>query len=273
MRTLTIICSSLLLFVCSARSQRICIEVNSGLQGLRYKLENGDSKPQFGGRIGASYHQPLNKNWKLLSGIAGEFYSTRATLKNGVVFTSDEVDQVGSAFKYNVTPQDYEETQRFYAVGVPLKLQYEHEGKTRWYVNAGFRFIFPFMAKFKASAKEMTVSGYYPDYDIEVKSMPQHGFGTIANWKDEGTQVLNPALATSAGAGMSFMLTEKLQLYTGVYFDYGLTNMRSDNRQHPYLAEYNPTNVNNTQAAGVINISEARLLAYGVQFIIALPYD
>lgn len=272
MRTLIIICFSLLLFVYSAKSQRVSIEVNGGLQGLRYKLENGDSKPQFGGRIGASYHQALNKKWKLLSGISGEFYSTKATLKNGVVFTSDEVDQAGSAFQFNVVTQDYEETQHFYAIGIPVKLQYEHEGKIGWQVNAGFRFIFPFTAKFKASAREIALSGYYPDYNIEVKSMPQHGFGTVANWKDEGRQVLNPALATSAGAGVNFMFAEKLQLYAGLYFDYGLTNMQSDN-QHPHLVEYNSTNVNNTQAAGVLNISNARLLAYGLQFIIALPYD
>ncbi|MGN6437554.1 MAG: hypothetical protein ACTHMM_13525 [Agriterribacter sp.] len=267
MKIATIISLNVLLVVSCATAQvQLSLEAKAGMQGLQYKLENSESRPQIGGGIGIGYAYALNDRWQLLTGLSGELFRTNATLKDGAVFSSYQVDETGSAFQYNVTTKGYRESQRFFAIGIPVKLQYHTTGHVQWYANGGFRFVLPVKARLQASADELTVSGYYPDYNIEVKNMEQHGFGTIQNWKSNTTPLLNPGIALSGATGVSLRLTNKLRLYGGLFLDYGLTNMRNGNWQNASLVKYAPNNVNNTEARGAMNISRsARLLAYGLQ--------
>lgn len=266
MRAHIIIFASLLL-AGNAWAQQISVELKGGIQGLQYELENSESRQRAGGGIHVGYTSPLNNNWQILTGIGGEFFNTRATLKDGAVFSSNQVDETGSAFQQNITTRGYMETQQFFAIGIPVKLQYHTRGKIQWYANGGFRFVLPFTARLRASANEVRVSGYYPDYNIEVKEMPEHGFGTITNWSSNSKQVLNPAVALSGTTGISFRLTDKVRLYSGLYADYGLTNMRNGSRENTSLVRYNPGNANQSEAMGAMRISNrARLIAYGVEF-------
>lgn len=270
MRTHTIICLSLLLIAGSAGAQKLDLQAAAGMQGLNYKLTNGSSRLGVGGGLGVGYSYPLNNQWQLLSAASAELFNTRATLKDGAVFSSYQVDESGSAFQYNVITRGYEETQRFFALAIPVKLQYTHQGKTAWYANGGLRFVLPFKANLRASANELMVSGYYPDHNIEVKDLPQHGFGTFQNWQGSNKQTLNPTVALSGAAGFSFPLSDGLRLHTGLFIDYGLTNMRTREQQNGSLVTYAPGKTNTPQALGAMNISSrASLVAYGLQFKIS----
>jgi len=251
-----------------AEAQGLNIELNGGLQGTRYQLQNGQSKLLPGGSLNLTYSFRLGNSWDLLSGITGGVYRTQATLQDGVVFTSVQVDDIGSAFLYSVKTAGYQETQRFFAAGIPLLLQYHTTGAgVQWYFDGGGKVFAPFNSSIQVSAKQLTLSGYYPDYNIEVTNLPQHGFGTINGWKTTATGKLRPTVALSAATGVSFGLSPGTRLYAGLYVDYGLTNIKEKTDSMP-LVTYSPTGITGVQAGSVLNRpngGQVSLLSLGLQ--------
>ena len=251
-----------------ADAQGLNIELNGGLQGMRYQLQNGQVQLLPGGSLGLTYSFRLGNNWDLLSGVTGGVYRTKASLRDGVVFTTYEVDDLGSAFQYTMKTVGYKETQQFFAAAIPLLLQYHTTGAgVQWYFDGGGKVFAPFNSSTKVSAKQLTLSGYYPDFNIDVSNLPEHGFGTVNGWKTSATTKLSPSAALSAATGISFRLSSGSRLYAGVYVDYGLTTLKEKTDSMP-LITYNPNGITGVRAGGVLNGSgtgPVNLLSFGLQ--------
>ena len=251
-----------------AGAQELGIELDGGLQGMRYPLQNGQTKQLPGASLGLSYIFRLSSQWGLHTGISGGLYRTQATLQDGIVFTSDQVDDAGSAFQYSLKAEGYKETQQFFSASVPLLLQYHTAGAdAQWYFEAGGKVVVPFNTSVQISAQQLSLSGYYPDYNLDVSNLPQHGFGELNGWKGSTTLELKPAAALSAATGLRFRLSSGTSLYAGLYVDYGLTNLKGKNDSMP-LVTYNPTGINGVQVNSVMatqNTGQATLLSFGLQ--------
>lgn len=249
-------------------AQGLSIEVDGGLQGAQYRLVNGTTSLLPGGSLGLLYNFPVKGRWSLLTGITGGVYRTEARLPDGAFFADYQVDDEGSAFQYNMKTTGYKETQRFFAAGIPLLLQYHTAGAgTQWYIDGGGKILFPSSVSSKISANQLSVSGYYPDYNIVVSNLPQHGFGTLTNWKTSTSAELKPAAALSAATGLSFRLSRGKRVYAGVYVEYGLTELKGKGDSMP-LVTYNPSGVNGLNASGVLNMQNAgrmTSLSFGLQ--------
>lgn len=254
---------------CNAISQELSVELNGGAQGLHYTIDNGNAKLQPGGSLGIGYSFPVQKHWDVITGINGGYYATKATLYNGAPFSSFQVDDMGSAFQYNVKTTGFQEKQQFWAAGIPVLLQYHTAGeKGQWYINGGAKFLLPFGGKAKGSAKEIAISGYYPDVNVEVSDLPAHGFGTIENWSGEHNLDLKPSAMLSLATGYSFKLSESLRLYTGIYADYGVNTIYKKDGNGTMLP-YSSNGINHISAGTVLNMTgtgDAKPLALGVQF-------
>jgi OOP family OmpA-OmpF porin len=248
-------------------AQEINVWANGGWQGLSYKVQDGDAKLQTEGSLGLGYTFPISRHWGLIAGVTGGFYGTRATLNNGT-YSFDQVDNTGSAFRYDIRTTGYKETQRFFSFGVPLMLQFHTTGSgTQWYINGGGKLLLPFDANVKASAQQLVLSGYYPDFNVEISDLPQHGFGTLQNWQGTTSDKLKTGAALEAETGLSFALSRHTRLYVGLYLEYGLSNMNGDATNSP-LVPYNPNGTTNVQSGSVLNTTyagDAKLLSYGLQ--------
>lgn len=259
----------------TAISQELSIEANGGLQGLHYEFSGGSAKPQAGGTLGVGYMFRLHNHWNVLTGINGSYYATKATLNGTLPYSSFQVDDMGSAFQYNIKTTHYQEKQTFWAVTVPLMLQYHTTGeKTQWYINGGAKLLLPFGAKAKTSASELAVSGYYPDMNVEVKELPAHGFGTIQNWNTSRNLDLKTGAMASLATGVSFPFSSCMRLYIGVYADYGLENVYKKDGSGSLLP-YNATGVNNIQPGTVLNMEgtgSAKPIAFGIQVKLGLGH-
>src|SRR6185437_6046944 len=87
-------------------------------------------------------------------------------------------------------------------------------------------------------------------------------------WSGSTTYKLKTAAALSAEAGLSFALSGHTMLYTGVYADYGLTNMRGKTGNSAALVSYNADGLTGVQAGSVLNVprtGNARLLSDGIR--------
>jgi OmpA-OmpF porin, OOP family len=254
--------------ITQAGAQGVEIVLNGGLQGTQYPLQNGQNQQMPGGSLGLNYTFLLDSRWGLVTGISGGLYRTQARLQGNSVFTSYQVDDAGSAFQYSIKTEGYKETQQFFAASIPLMLQYHTAGAgAQWYFDGGGKIFVPFNTSIQVSAEKLSLSGYFPDFNVNVSNLPQHGFGTITGWKASASSKLKPAAALSAATGISFSLSPGTRLYTGLYFDYGLTGLKEKNDSMP-LVTYSSKGITGVQAGSVLNMPNAgrvTLFSFGLQ--------
>jgi len=266
-RKLTTLTFCLAAIIGPARAQEAGIGLDGGWQGMHYSLRNGETKLLPGGSLNINFVFPIYKGFGLLTGIGAGLYRTQATLQNAQAFAYNEIDDQGSAFLYNVRFTGYKETQQTIAATIPVLLQFHTSGATQWYIDGGAKAWIPVKTSIHVSAQQLSLSGYYPNYDLVISDLPQHGFGTVNNWKTNATSRLKPAAALTAATGFSFALQTGARLYVGVYADYGLTGLKSKNDSLP-LVTYSPGGIEKTQANSVLNTPNAgdpKLLSYGIQ--------
>ena len=249
-------------------AQGLGIELNGGLQGTKYQVPNGQSQLMPGGSLGMTYTFGLSSRWGFRTGILGGIYRTQASLQDSTRFTSGQVDDAGSAFVYNVKVAGYTETQQFFAATIPLMLHFQTGGTgMQWYLDGGGQLVFPFNSSIQVSAQQLTLSGYYPDFNVNVSNLPQHGFGKLNGWKSASSTELKPSGALSVATGVSFVLSQNTRLYTGLYADYGLSDLKAKNDSLP-LVTYGSTGIGKVQANSVLNMQKAgavSLLSFGIQ--------
>lgn len=245
------------------------VAVNAGLAGLRYKIQDGKSKikPSIGLDLG--FTRTFTKHWGFVTGMGIMQYNTDASMTNGSQSSEMQVDDMGDGFRYTVKTTGYKETQRFTAVSIPLMLQYRtaKPEKTQWFFNAGAKLILPFDTKIKAEAQQIDMSGYYPDVNLEINNLPQHGFGSVFNWSSQSNYTLKPEIAIAAVTGLSFNLKNGYRLSLGVYADYGMTGMKKITDQP--LVTYSAPLTSATVANSVLATNNAgfvRSFATGIQF-------
>lgn len=206
------------------QAQEWSVTLNGGPQGLDYHVYNEKTTLKTGGKIGVGYTYFFHPNWSLVTG--AEFSLFRNTIRlNNEIPRTYQVDSEGDVFEYRIQTKGYQEKSRFYGVSIPLMIQYHTKGTTQFYINAGGQIVFPFSQKSTINISEIKTSGYYEDLNVELTNLPHHGFGTLTDWKTENSVKLKTGFALSAVTGVSFKLSEKVRLYTGVYVDYGLNDM------------------------------------------------
>jgi outer membrane protein OmpA-like peptidoglycan-associated protein len=254
-------------------AQGLSVGLGGGLQGMQYRLPDGTDKLLPGGSLELLYTFQLKGPWNLITGLTGGVYRTQASLPDGTVFSTYQVDDEGSAFQYSMKAEGYREIQSFFAAGIPVLLQYHTTGTgTQWYINGGGKILFPSSANIKISAQQIILSGYYPDYNIELSDVPQHGFGAINGWKASASSTLRPTAALSLATGFSFAMPGGSRIYAGLYIDYGLTGLKGRRDSLP-LVSYSPTGVSSVQANSVFNMTntgQAKLLSIGLGVRLAL---
>lgn len=250
--------------------QQISVSGNVGMQGLSYKIEEGDNELKIGGRLGVGYTYFLSRHLGIVTGLDIGSYRNETTLVDGL-YSSDEVDTDGEIFEFRVHRKGYKEVNKFTTVSIPLMLQYRTLGETQFYFNGGGRVFFPFGQKSTISMKELDLRGYYSEVNVELFDLPNHGFEKFYNWESSSKTKFNTGFALSAETGFSFELKDNLRLYTGIYLDYGLTDMqkKEEVKTTTNLINYNDKGYEDKEFNSILKgprISEsAKLMAYGIQ--------
>lgn len=244
---------AVLLIGCITRldAQELNLKLSGGWSGLNYNSNLINETLGFGGGFGVGYTYFLNSKWGLLTGVDLQYSSNRLGL-NDQIFTNYEVDSRSSAFEYRVNALGYKEKQDFLSLAIPVFLQYRtaFSPKTAGYINLGGKLLLPGKQNVDVRANTIALKGYYPDFNLEIDDLPNYGFGTLSNWKDETKFSLRKSLLLSAEAGLAFKVKENT-LYTGLYFDYGLNNMLPK-QVSENLVSYGSNGIETVQANSII---------------------
>jgi outer membrane protein OmpA-like peptidoglycan-associated protein len=259
-----------LLIGCMTRleAQELHVKVSGGWSGLNYNSNQIDEALGFGGGLGVGYTYFLNSNWGIVTGLDLQYSSNRLGIQDQTL-ANYEVDSRTSAFEYRVSANGYKEKQDFVSLAIPVFLQYRtaFSPKTTGYINLGGKLLLPGKQNIDANANILALSGYYPDSNLEIDDLPNHGFGTLTNWSDETKISLKTAVLLSFETGLAFKIKEQT-LYTGLYFDYGLNNMLSKDASEN-IVTYAPQGIDLIQANSISTnsdlIDKARYVSAGVQ--------
>lgn len=254
----------------SIQAQEITIKLNGGPSGIMYESSLGNGSLKMGGGIGIGYTYFLNNHWGINTGIDVFYNQNSFKLNDGTTINSYEVDDQMSAFEYRVTSKNYQEKQHFTSFAIPVLLQYKTSisNQSQWYLGFGGKVLFAGKQNIKASADELQLKGYYPDIDLLIDDLPSHGFGTVNNWQDKTSSDLKPSFLISLETGLTFKLKGNMQFYTGVFADYGFSDL-AKKTENTNIVMYDPNGIENAQANGVagnrIIVQKSNYFSAGVE--------
>ena len=209
-----------------AQQQEVSAQVGFGVSSLTYDVTNGSSKNRAGFNVGLGYTYFFSEKWGVVTGVDMSFYNGKTTVGN-ITSGYASVDNEGDKFEYRSAFTNYEETQKTIFLNIPVMGQFQHPimESAKLYAQAGVKVGIPISGKFEAKDAAYTTTGYYPDYNIEIGNIPAQGFGTYNGKSVENDLDLKVSFALAAEVGLKWSLADKMSLYTGLYLDYGLTDV------------------------------------------------
>ena len=211
-----------------------------GLSSLIYKTTIGDPKLGLGGHFGLGYQFFFTPNWGVGTGVEIACYNARFKMNNlDIRYMTTDGD--GDRFEFRSLVNSYKEKQRATMLQIPLMLQFQTnkpDSKRQFFVAAGGKAGFPMKGKFSNDASFKN-AGYYEYENSLYDTQEFMGFGNFPNRKEKGGLDFKTAFLLSAEAGIKWKLNDKWSLYTGLYLDYGLNNIKEATTSLPFHVEYN----------------------------------
>jgi len=198
--------------------------VGGGLHNLLCNIQNSTEKGDLGCTINAAYSYFFTPQWGVQTGLGIQSFNALSTLN--LLSSTTEIDTDGDAYAFRVHYQNWKEKQQVLFFDIPLALQYRYAiGKSFGILgSAGGKISIPVNASYKTTGGEIVTTGYYSQWNVEFKNMPQHGFSTINN-SYKGDLTLKPSYMAIADLGGLVKLSEKADIYIGAYINSGLNNI------------------------------------------------
>ncbi|GHT34433.1 hypothetical protein FACS189434_10590 [Bacteroidia bacterium] len=206
--------------------------LGGGWSSLNTYPTYGDRDYRFGGALGLGYSYHFNEHWSILLGAELALYNMKMSvddLKDRIT----TVDPDGRPIVYNAEVEHYVEKDRLYALNIPLQVQFQtplNEEGHEFYAALGAKFGFPFSMKYKVKDANFITYGDYLDYGQWLYDQSDLGYGNNSGKIKQQplkTNVLN--IIGTAEAGIKWNINNpRLNLYTGLYFDWGFTDLRKN---------------------------------------------
>lgn len=261
-------------------SHEIDVHGGGGISTLGYQLRYGTQTPGYGGTAGLGYTYFFSNNVGLGLGVDLALYSATASLADRRLPTFDTRDKDGLPISITSTIRSYTETQQATYIHVPLHLQFQSSGKHKFYaqLNLASKVGIPLSATYSTSDVVIHNDGQYPGYASlgeNIEEPRADGIGTFTEKSvSNGKLELDIAYTLAAEIGAKWRLSDSWSLYTGVYVDYSVTDIRKNaNSSSSFIvpAEGNMTDQFTTASVLATQdfVDKAQLMAGGVKVRVA----
>lgn len=206
------------------KSQAIYFDLGSGFHNLKYDLQNGKHESNMGYTYNFGYKYFFTKNWGLGAGLGLESFHSKSILNYQT--SNSSVDTDGELFEFRTVFKDWQEKQSILLLDIPVSLLFQKQmnNKLKFQISFGPKVSFAIQSSYKTVGGTIETTGYYYQYNVVLYNMPQHNFTTLSDSQTNDTR-LNPVLSASSNLGGLYKLNKNMDIFAGVYFDYGLTNM------------------------------------------------
>ncbi|MBW2962119.1 outer membrane beta-barrel protein [Mesonia aestuariivivens] len=256
-----------------AQSQHEISIVGSGVfSTVSYDTQNAYIDQAQNGSIGLGYSFYFSRQWAV--NIGAEYEQFKASLVyNTLQLSSEAVDIEGENFEYRYSADNYEEEQKLNVINIPLTVQFQTDGETKFYARLGGQVSLINKAEYATSIRTLTTSGYYAQYDAELFDPSFMGFGRYTNLSQKSQELeLDTSFAAVIEAGVKREIDNIGGLYIGLFCNYGLNTIDKDTENTP-LIEYNTENPTSLKTNSVLNTNlaeDVRLISYGIKLRFAL---
>ncbi len=270
------------------KRHEISIGIGGGYSSLKYQPTVGDYKYGLGGNVSVGYTYLFKPNWGIVTGLEFALYNAKTQFTNH----SDRYVAIDDENKYNQltliveSMNNFEEKQQAYYLNIPLMLQYQSNGDNtnKFYAAVGGKLGIPVQCKYN-SVGDYVTKGKYAFTESIFEDQPEHGFYTYKGLQEDGKLKLNLNFQLSGELGYKWLVAEDKYLYTGVYCDYGLTDIRKTKDSPKNVLQYNNDNlpgytVNSileshyTNDKGTFNyVKKVNTLSFGLKVRLAFKLD
>lgn len=233
------------------------VGVQAGMHALKYDLSIGESKNKPSGGIGVGYSYFFKKNMGLATGLDLAFYNTEVKLND---FSGKEATfdiDLQKDFEFRYTLKNYVEKQNAFYINIPVMFHYQFvdQGDVKFYTAAGVKIGIPMSGKYKSSGANLKTEGYYPHNKSTAYGPRFRGFGDFVTKPNNNELKYKTAFSLALEVGAKWTLPSAMALYTGIYFDYGLNDIKKSSSSDLSLVQYNQLNPEDHIFAGVANSS------------------
>lgn len=244
------------------------ITAGGGFSQLDYELPQGGYLDNSrGGSLGIGYSFYLNTQWAI--NIAGEYESFKANaVINSLESFTPATDMEGESFEFRYTALNYEEQQKVQVINIPLTLQFQTDGETKFYTRIGAQASIIANAEYSTSIRSLSTSGYYAQYDAELFDPRFMGFGTFNRVKPgSGELELDTSFAAVAEAGVKREAGESSSFYIGLFINYGLNTINKQSGTASTLQYHTsaPTDFESQSILSSGYAEDLRLVSYGLK--------
>ncbi|MEN2401102.1 outer membrane beta-barrel protein [Flavobacterium sp. MC2016-06] len=254
------------------KKHELSVSVGGPFSFLKYQT-SGEVVNGNGFNAGLRYSYYLNEVLSLGIGVEYQTYSSdvKYQVLSGAYMTTDAEDE---NFQFRYAATNLREQQKLGYINIPIGIQYETPGTTQLYLAAGAKIGFAVNGNYETTMQNLTTSGYYPQYNVELFSPAFAGFASTNNVK-VGKQDLNTEVSYSATfeTGVKQAIGDKKSLYIGLYLDYGLNNIyNKDDSKHTvqYNAELPVQLGYNSVLNSQSTFGDVRLVSYGLKLRFAI---
>jgi hypothetical protein len=259
----------------------LSVNLFGGVPSMSYKAESGEVKGgmNIGGGIGYAYK--FDENWAIVSGLDFSLHGAKYELKdyNGA-FSAN-----GDNFTYNI--KDYEESQSLFLLSLPIMARYSLPvGDNSLRFALGVKLGLPLGHSYKmAKSSHSTKTAHlgYENVDYNFDNIP-NGSGKLSDpvnvGETTGKYDASFSVQLAVEAGYRFKLSETMGLSAGLYFNYGLNNIKS--KDDGELVSYSLDNRDLSSSApkfeylnSVLNTkltSSLRPLSFGLKLILDFDF-
>jgi hypothetical protein len=205
-----------------------------GLSALQYAPEGSDVQNGVGGNLGVGYSFMLSPNIGIHTGVEMAVYRNRCDM--GAMTSDQSATGSEGEFLFRSEWAYYQERQQATYLNIPVMLIFRTDNSVAFYGMAGLKLGVPVKGSYEGTGNLRT-SGVYSYEQQEYHDMPERGFGAYTGAGGAGKLNLGVNLMPAVELGVKMAFGNKWALHTGVYADFGLTDLRSgDTRQA--LADY-----------------------------------
>jgi hypothetical protein len=244
------------------------IGVQTGIGNIKSDVKSTSAGHRLGGAVKAGYIYSLTNHIGIGTGLEFAQYNQNVFLNSpSSTLTINEVDNKGSAFVYTIKTSNYKEKQTLHALQIPLFLQYKTniDKGIDFNFRAGAKYFLPVNYKIEATADYVNGTGYYPDVNLNIDDLPEHGFGGQSNYSATGEYKTKGVIMSSFELGFTFEMGAKNALYAAMFLENGYGSILNQEKNESYIS-YNPTSVSDREANGMYSTdknAEIRPVAFG----------
>lgn len=132
----------------------------------------------YGGGVG--YRHFFNKNWGIGTGVGLKVVSASFSYPDAITTEPGATDSEGEKYTKITSVNGYKENYRSLYLDIPVTAVYKLplSYNIDFWVSASFVLGVPIQGEHRVMQGSETVKGYYPQWDLLIEDMPEHGFGT-----------------------------------------------------------------------------------------------